>query len=154
MPADCETFFGITPVSNTVSKSRRFLKNKPVRQQSSNKLRVQSLWPPILSPSKFLPVNQLDFPQNAEKIPRMALPTEPVTLSVEQIEELNRKLSTMRHDVNNHLMLIMTAVELFRLKPESSERMLTMLVEQPQKIAANITKFSGELESALRITRP
>jgi 23S rRNA C2498 (ribose-2'-O)-methylase RlmM len=84
----------------------------------------------------------------------MALPTEPVTLSVEQIEELNRMLSTMRHDVNNHLMLIMTAVELFRLKPENSERMLTMMVEQPQKIAANITKFAGELEATLRITRP
>ena len=84
----------------------------------------------------------------------MALPTEPVTLNVAQIEELNRKLSMLRHDVNNHLMLIMTAVELLRLKPESGERMLNMMAEQPQKIGAAITQFSGELESALRITRP
>ena len=84
----------------------------------------------------------------------MALPNEPVTLSVEQIAALNRKLSTLRHDVNNHLMLIMTAGELFRLKPADGERFLNMLVEQPQKIAAAITQFSGDLESALHVTRP
>jgi hypothetical protein len=74
-------------------------------------------------------------------------------LNAAQIEELNRKLSTLRHDVNNHLMLITTAVELIRLKPEGGERLLNMLAEQPQKIGAAITKFSGELESALRIHR-
>jgi len=84
----------------------------------------------------------------------MALPTEPVTLTVAQIEELNRKLSTLRHDVNNHLMLITTAVELIRLKPENGERMLTMVGEQPLRIGTAITQFSGALESALHITRP
>ena len=83
----------------------------------------------------------------------MALPIEPVTLNVAQIEELNQKLSTLRHDVNNHLMLIATAVELIRLKPEGTERMLTMMSEQPQKIGTAITLFSGTLESALHITR-
>ena len=83
----------------------------------------------------------------------MALPTEPVTLNVAQIEELNRKLSTLRHDVNNHLMLITTAVELIRLRPENGERMLTMMGEQPQRIGAAIAQFSGALESALHITR-
>lgn len=83
----------------------------------------------------------------------MALPTEPVTLSVEEITELNRKLSTLRHDVNNHLSLIIAAVELVRRKPEGAERMLTMLVEQPQRIAVALTKFSGDVEAALRITR-
>ena len=85
---------------------------------------------------------------------RMALPTETVTLSVAQIEELNRKLSTLRHDVNNHLMLITTAVELIRLKPEGGERLLNMLAEQPQKIGTALALFSGELESALRSNRP
>lgn len=83
----------------------------------------------------------------------MALPTEPVTLNIAQIEELNRKLSTLRHDVNNHLMLIMSAVELIRLKPEGGERFLNMMAEQPQKISTAVTKFSSELESALRLTR-
>jgi len=29
---------------------------------------------------------------------RMGLPTSPVTLSVEDVEQLNRRLSTMRHE--------------------------------------------------------
>lgn len=84
----------------------------------------------------------------------MAVPTEPITLSVEQINELNRKLTTLRHDVNNQLSLIMAAVELIRRKPEGSERMLAMLVEQPHKISDSLTQFSGEIEAALQITRP
>ena len=54
----------------------------------------------------------------------MALPNEPVTLSVEQIAELNRKLSTMRHDINGKLTQISLAVELLRLKPEGGDRWL------------------------------
>ena len=84
----------------------------------------------------------------------MALPNEPVTLSVEQVGELNRKLSVLRHDVNNNLSLIMASVELIRRRPEGAERMLTILVEQPHKISESIAKFSGDMESALRITRP
>ena len=84
----------------------------------------------------------------------MALPTEPVTLNVAQLAELNRKLATLRHDVNNHLMMITTAVELIRLKPESGERLLTMMAEQPQRIGGALTRFSDELEAALHITRP
>jgi hypothetical protein len=83
----------------------------------------------------------------------MALPTEPVILNVEQINELNQKLVTLRHDVNNQLSLIMAAVELIRRKPEGSERMLAMLVEQPHKIADSLTQFSGEMEAALCINR-
>jgi hypothetical protein len=84
----------------------------------------------------------------------MTLPTEPVTLTVEQIAELNRTLSTMRHDVNNQLTLIMAAVELIRRRPEGADRLLNMLVEQPKKISETIAQFSRGLESALKITRP
>jgi hypothetical protein len=84
----------------------------------------------------------------------MTLPTKPVTLNVESIAELNRKLSTMRHDVNNQLTLIVASAELIRRRPEGTERMLNMLVEQPKKISEAIAQFSRELESALKITRP
>ena len=57
----------------------------------------------------------------------MGLPSQPVTLTVEQLAELNRSLSNMRHDINNHLSLIMAAVELIRHKPQMAERMLTTL---------------------------
>lgn len=84
----------------------------------------------------------------------MTLPREPVTLSAEQIGELNQKLSVMRHDVNNHLTKIIAALELMRLNPQAAERRRNELVEQPAKIAELVTQFSRELETALRITRP
>ena len=84
----------------------------------------------------------------------MPLPTQPVTLNVEQIRELTRKLSILRHDVNNSLALVTAAVEIIRRKPESTERMLNGLSEKPQKIAEAITEFSRDLEMALGITRP
>ena len=84
----------------------------------------------------------------------MSLPTEPVTLSVEQIGELNRKLSDLRHDVNNYASLTLASAELMRRRPESAERMMASLMEQPPKIITAIKLFSGELEAALRITRP
>jgi hypothetical protein len=84
----------------------------------------------------------------------MPLPNEPVTLSVEQIHELNQKLAVLRHDVNNQLSLIVASVELIRRRPEGAERLLSKMVEQPHKISASITQFSGDMESALRITRP
>ncbi|MGO8930601.1 MAG: hypothetical protein ACLQU3_27405 [Limisphaerales bacterium] len=74
-------------------------------------------------------------------------------MTVEQIAELNRKLSSMRHDINNQLSLVVAAVELIRHKPDSAERMLTALVEQPPRISENLTKFSAEFERALGITR-
>lgn len=83
----------------------------------------------------------------------MSLPTEPVTLSVEQIKELNQKLSNMRHDVNGKLTHITLALELFRLKPEEGERWLKLMADQPTKIVAEIGQFSRDMEAALRITR-
>jgi hypothetical protein len=83
----------------------------------------------------------------------MPLPTQPVTLNVEQIRELSRKLSILRHDVNNNLALVTAAVEIIRRKPESTERMLTGLSEKPQKIAEAIAEFSRDLETTLGITR-
>jgi hypothetical protein len=83
----------------------------------------------------------------------MPLPSQPVTLTVEQLGELNGKLSTMRHDINNQLALIVAAVELIRLKPEMTQQRLATLAEQPAKIAATLAKFSAEFERALGITR-
>ena len=81
----------------------------------------------------------------------MVLPSQPITLRVEQVAELNRRLATMRHDINNTLPLITAAVELLRLKPQMAERMLTTLIEQPPKISTTIAEFSAEFERALGI---
>ena len=83
----------------------------------------------------------------------MGLPNEPVTLTAEQIVELNQKLSKMRHDVNNHLSLIVFAVEVLRSKPEMIERMLTTLGDQPAKITSDMSKFSSAFEETFGIMR-
>jgi hypothetical protein len=83
----------------------------------------------------------------------MALPTAPVTLSVQQVEELSKKLSTLRHDVNNHLSLVVAAAELIKYNPDMAGKMSATLGEQPPKISEEINKFSSELEKLVGITR-
>jgi len=83
----------------------------------------------------------------------MELPAAPVTLTVNEIAELNQKLSDFRHDINNHLALIMAGLEVVRAKPQLSERMIATVSEQPPKITEAIVKFSAEFDKALHITR-
>jgi hypothetical protein len=74
-------------------------------------------------------------------------------LNIEQIGELNQKLADLRHDVNNYASLILASAELLRRKPETAERMLASLNEQPPKIIAAVKQFSDDLEKALHISR-
>ena len=82
----------------------------------------------------------------------MALPTQPVALSAEQIDDLQKKLSTMRHDINNNLSLIIAAVELIQHKPEVAARMLEALSHQPGKIGEAMSKFAAEFEKTLGLS--
>lgn len=83
----------------------------------------------------------------------MGLPSGPVTLTVEQLTELNRRFSTLRHDINNHLSLIIAASELIKCNPEMAPRMCATLTEQPPKISEQLNKFCAEFEKALGISR-
>lgn len=83
----------------------------------------------------------------------MALPTQPVTLSVEQIKDLDEKLSGMRHDVAGFLSIIVAATELIRMKPERAREMVSMISEQPQKITQCVTAFSKEVNALLGLTK-
>lgn len=93
------------------------------------------------------------FGRGLEALHRMTLPSQPVTLTVKQIEELHQKLADARHDINNHLSLIIAAVELMRHKPHTAERMMDTLNERPPKISQSLVKFSGDFEKTLGITR-
>jgi hypothetical protein len=86
-------------------------------------------------------------------LPPMGTPTQPVTLSPEQLAELHAKLSKLRHDTNNHLTLMSTALELIRRNPDSAGRLAGTLSEQPQKIREGLTRFTHELEALLGISR-
>jgi hypothetical protein len=77
----------------------------------------------------------------------------PASLSAEQVDELNRKLSHMRHEVNNQLSLVVAALELIRFKPDVKDKMLHTISEQPAKIIAELQKFSTEFEKTLGVSK-
>jgi hypothetical protein len=77
----------------------------------------------------------------------MAQPTKPVALSMEQIGELNQKLSALRHDLNNSLSLIAATVALIRHRPTVTEQMWNTLAEQPRKIGETFSQFARDLEA-------
>ena len=83
----------------------------------------------------------------------MSSPTDSATPTANEVHELNKQLSTMRHDVNNHLSLILAAVELIRRKPDALERMAGTLTEQPTKITEAMVKFSTSFERTFGIKR-
>ena len=89
----------------------------------------------------------------AEVILHRSMTKAQVTLNAEQIEELNQKLSHMRHEINNQLSLVVAAIELISLKPELRQKMIDTVTQQPPKITAEIVKFSKEFEQALGIMR-
>jgi len=83
----------------------------------------------------------------------MGLPENSIALAPDQIADLNKKLSVMRHNVNNHLALIVAASELIRRKPEMSQRLIDNIMQQPDKIMSEIRSFSNDLEALVGITR-
>ena len=84
---------------------------------------------------------------------RMQIPQTPATLTAEQVSELNQKLSHMRHEINNQLSLVVAALELIRFKPDSKDKMLNTISEQPNKIITEMQRFSAEFEKTFGITR-
>jgi hypothetical protein len=97
--------------------------------------------------------NNLAFTSASRHRFYMGMPENPVTFTPEQIVALNKKLSQMRHDINNHLSLIIAAAELMKFKPELKERVLNTLTDQSPKIVNDIQKFSSEFEQAFGISR-
>ena len=83
----------------------------------------------------------------------MQIPQTPATLTPEQLNELNQKLSHMRHEINNQLSLVVAALELIRFKPDTRDKMLNTISEQPNKIIAELQKFSTDFEKTFGITR-
>jgi len=79
----------------------------------------------------------------------MGQPMSPKTLTAEQIRDLNQKLGHMRHEVNNQLSLIIAALEMIRFRPETTERMMETLSQQPLKIQEELARFSEEFEAIL-----
>ena len=84
----------------------------------------------------------------------MSLQSEPVTLSAEQVAELKRNLADLRHDINNNVALMLSAIEMIRRRPDTFEKMLDSLGRQPHRINEAVVQFSKALESALQGVKP
>jgi hypothetical protein len=83
----------------------------------------------------------------------MAVQSGQITITAEQLKELNHHLSHMRHEINNQLSLVVAALELVRFKPDLRDRMLETVAQQPPRITAEVGKFSAEFERIFGITR-
>jgi hypothetical protein len=73
--------------------------------------------------------------------------------TLETIVGLNMKLKRMRHDVNGKLAVIMAAVELAKLRPDTAAKMLDRLMDQPDQITKLVNEFSDEFEKTLGVPR-
>jgi hypothetical protein len=80
----------------------------------------------------------------------MPNPEGPATLSAEQVKALTQGLSHMRHQINNHLSLIMASAELLKMKPDMAEKLTKSIVDQPVKITQELAHFSHTLDKTLR----
>lgn len=83
----------------------------------------------------------------------MGVSNQPVTLTPAQVSELNQRLADFRHNLNNHLTLILSAAELIKRKPAVAVGMAETLLGPPRKILEEVQHFSREFERALGITR-
>jgi len=92
---------------------------------------------------------QLDFAAGPYQSGQMAVINQAVTLSPEKVTELNLKLSEFRHDVNNHLALMIAAAELLRRKPEIAPKIAVSLSDPAKKITEAVRIFSCDVEQAL-----
>jgi hypothetical protein len=79
----------------------------------------------------------------------MEPPKQQVTFTPAQLDKMVKRVSELRHNLNNHLTLIIGAAELIRRKPEMIERMTVSLIDQARKIEEEMKKFSGEFERDL-----
>jgi len=81
------------------------------------------------------------------------LPKEPITLNPAQVDELIKKLSTMRHDINGFVTVMQLSAELMRISPETADARYRTLTDQQVRITEALKTFSRELETALGVAR-
>jgi hypothetical protein len=76
----------------------------------------------------------------------MDVPRRSYSLTPAQIEELNRQLQDMRHEVNNHLALIVATGELLQHRCEAPQSLVATLLQQPPLIIEKLEGFSRLFE--------
>jgi hypothetical protein len=93
------------------------------------------------------------MPRRRKQITAMMLPTAPVTLTVEQVGELNGKLSKMRHDVSGELTIVCLALDVMKKDPSQGAKLAAMVSGRVPKISQLVGEFSRDFETMMGITR-
>jgi hypothetical protein len=78
-------------------------------------------------------------------------PSEPLTLTSEEVSELYHKLRAARHSINNSLSLIIAAAELVKLKPDAASRLIDQILSQPDRIVGELSQFGLEFETRMKL---
>lgn len=78
-------------------------------------------------------------------------PSEPLTLTSEEVSELYDKLRAARHNINNSLSLIIAAAELVKLKPDAASRLIDQILSQPDRIVGELSQFGLEFETRMKL---
>lgn len=85
---------------------------------------------------------------------KVDLRNDPLVLTGDQVRSLNEQLSKMRHDINNNLTVLVAAIDLIRYKPDSLDKWLASIRDQPGHINSSLREFSRLFEETLGISRP
>jgi hypothetical protein len=84
----------------------------------------------------------------------MGLPYKPVSLSAEQVGKLNDQLSTMRHQINNHLTVMSLVAEQALGASDAAPQRISTLLKQVPEVTELLKTFSAEFERTLGISKP
>ncbi len=76
-----------------------------------------------------------------------------VHLTAEQAWELHKLLADCRHNVNNYVSLIMSAMELAQLKPDATPKMIKTASDQSKKVSEEVVRYSTEFERIMQAAR-
>jgi len=76
-----------------------------------------------------------------------------IPLTADDARQLHKLLSDCRHNVNNCVSLIMSAMELAQLKPDAAPKMIQTAVDQSKKITEEVARYSTEVERLVQTAR-
>ncbi len=73
----------------------------------------------------------------------------PIHLDPEHLKNLGKLIADCRHNVNNSLAMIISALELVQFKPEATEKMIHTAMTHSKQITGEFETFAAEFERVL-----
>ena len=67
------------------------------------------------------------------------------TLSAEELTELQKKFSEIKHSINNALAVMMALSEMSQRRPDYAEKLATTVLSKAPQIVSNLQEFTALL---------